>query len=159
VWLFLKYSLCNTTTPLISIQTVESNEWPPKKGTTMLVNVTGVLSKEVTAGTWTETIHVSGFPLPPTSGDLSEVKPLPWEKGEIEFDLTSDIPSSAPSASYDVQIKAVDQDKAQIFCVDLTFNLGLLQDAETDSMKTLLPRPPHSAKKKAIDCWKIRKCK
>jgi len=118
----VKYTLCGSK-PLITITSVDSNEWPPKKGTDMNVTVTGSLSKEITKGTYTINVKISGFPLPPSSGDVGAIKPLPWTEGEIDFDLVTPIPAESPSGSYNVKITAIDQDKEEIFCVDMTFSL------------------------------------
>jgi len=117
------YTLCNKGTPLINITKVDANEWPPKKGTDLNVTIDGVLSKEVDKGQYTEQIKISGFPLPPSTGNIGEIKPLPWLKGEIDFELSTPIASSTPSCSYNVHISAADQDKAEIFCVDMAFKL------------------------------------
>jgi len=120
----VKYTLCSKPEASLKISTVEANEWPPKKGTTLNVTVTGVLGKEVTKGTYTIKIKVSGFPLPAENGDVDTFKPLPWMTGDISFTFLTDIPAESPSGSYSIEISAVDQDNAQIFCVDLSFNLA-----------------------------------
>jgi len=124
------YTLCSKN-PDINITSVDANEWPPKKGTSLETTITGINSKDITAGTYTESIKVAGFPLPPTKGDISEVKPLPWPKGDIDFVTSTDIPASSPSAKYEVTLSAVDQDKDEIFCVVMTFSLSEMQNIPT----------------------------
>jgi len=126
----VKYTLCSKPDASLKITSVDANEWPPKKGTTLNVTVAGVLGKEVTKGTYTVKIKVSGFPLPAENGDVDTFKPLPWMTGDISFTFVTDIPAESPSGTYSIEISAVDQDNAQIFCVDLSFNLAAVSTTD-----------------------------
>jgi len=117
------YKWCGSSTDDATLSSIVSNEFPPVKGDTLSLNVTGNLTKEVTSGTYAIGITVGGFPLPDLTGNLSAFKPLPWPVGDLNFTYSQAIPSAAPSGNYNVKISAVDQDSNQIFCVSIAFAL------------------------------------
>jgi len=117
------YALCSIPSAHLKISSVSSNEWPPKKGDTLNITVTGVVDETVTSGQYSINIKIDGFPLPAITGDISTFHPLPWAKGPLQFSFLEDIPGDAPSGSYALQISAVDQSNQQLFCVDLAFKL------------------------------------
>jgi len=119
----VKYGLCNTNPSHLTILTVESDEWPPKKGEDLSVTFNGTMDETVTSGEYTVGIKFDGFPLPSSSGDINDVHPLPWNKGPIAFTFPVDFPASAPSGSYSVTVSAKEQTNTQLFCVELNFNL------------------------------------
>jgi len=120
-------NVCSQKGAHLNITNVDSNEWPPHKGDTLNITISGILDKTESKGEYTVRIKVSGFPLPPETGDIGNFHPLPWQKGNLKFSFTSEIPSSSPSGTYSVEVSAVDQDNQQIWCVDLTFRLALEQ--------------------------------
>jgi hypothetical protein len=118
-----KYTLCSAKDADVNIQNITANVWPPIKGQTLVLNVTGNNTKEVTSGTYDIKITVGGIPLPDITGNIDVFKPLPWPVGDLQFQYKQDIPSAAPSGNYVIKISAVDQNKHQIFCLSLTFAL------------------------------------
>jgi len=126
------YTLCSTSGAHLKIGTVESSEWPPKKGDNLNISFTGVLDETVTAGTYTSRITWNGFPAPPESGDINDIYPIPWVKGDLAFSFVSEIPSTSPSGSYTVQLTAVDERKEQLFCVHLSFKLNADSNSDSD---------------------------
>lgn len=118
------YKWCGSSSDDATIDSIVSNEFPPVKGDTLVLNVTGNLTKVVTAGTYKISITVSGIPLPDITGDISDFRALPWQLGELNFTYSQEIPSEAPSGSYTVKISAEDQDKKQIFCISIAFSLS-----------------------------------
>ena len=103
---------------------ITSNEWPPEKGDSLKLNVTGNNSKVVTNGMYTIKIHIDGIPFPAETGNISDFHPLPWPVGLLQFGFHQDVPSSAPTGNYALEISAVDQDKHEVFCVSLAFKVG-----------------------------------
>jgi len=144
----VKYTVCSERGAHLNLTSVEANEWPPHKGDTLNVTLAGILDKTETKGEYTVRIRVSGFPLPPETGDIAQFYPLPWLKGDLAFSFTSEIPSSSPSGSYNIEISARDQDNEQIWCVDLAFQLATaiqqvgdaiaMSHAATPKMKALI---------------------
>ena len=130
VGVVVPYKWCGKSTDDGSISSVLSNEFPPVKGDTLSLNVTGNLTKEVTSGQYTIAASVGGFPLPPLTGDIDAFRSLPWPVGSLNFTYSQSIPSAAPSGKYDVKISAVDQDKTQIFCISISFTLSAADDEE-----------------------------
>jgi len=118
------YSLCSSAGAHLKIVNVTSTEWPPKKGDTMTVTFDGIIDETVTAGTWAASGKWDGFPLPSSNGNIDTFYPLPWPKGPLTFSFPEPIPSESPSGSYTIKLSAVDQDKQQLFCVDLAFKLN-----------------------------------
>ena len=134
------YKSCGSSTDDATLTSIVSNEFPPVKGDNLSLNVTGNLTKNVTAGQYTIAITVGGFPLPDLTGDISSFRALPWPVGELNFTYSQDIPSAAPSGSYVVKISAVDQDSDQIFCISIAFSLKA-QAAGDDSLPPLQQQP------------------
>jgi len=128
------FKLCSSKPELIIDPPVVANEWPPTKGDTMMINVTGQLSKTLTSGEYSIVIQWDGIKLPAITGDINEFAPLPWDMGNITLHINQDVPSDSPAGSYVLTISATDQDSMQIFCVVVSFNL-------LDSLA--LPIPPH----------------
>ena len=133
------YKWCGASTDDATLDSIVSNEFPPVKGDTLTLNVTGNLTKEVTSGTYTISVTVSGFPLPDITGDISAFRAVPWPVGELNFTYSQAIPSAAPSGSYTVKISAVDQDSNEIFCINIAFSLKA-QLEEEDESPLLLPQ-------------------
>jgi len=117
------YKWCGKAGDDATITSITSNEFPPVKGDVLSLNVTGNLSKEVTDGKYTIAASVGGFPLPDIDGPISLFRSLPWSTGELNFTYSQLIPAAAPSGSYSVKISAVDQNKTQIFCISIAFQL------------------------------------
>lgn len=121
------YKWCGSSSDDATLTSIVSNEFPPVKGDTLSLNVTGNLSKEVTSGQYTIAITVGGFPLPDLTGDIDSFRPLPWPVGDLNFTYSQGIPSAAPSGNYNVKISAVDQDSTQIFCISISFTLKAVE--------------------------------
>jgi len=118
------YKWCGSSSDDATVDSIVSNEFPPNKGDTLQLNVTGNLSKEVTAGTYAIAIVVDGIvPLPTENGSISEFRDLPWPVGQLNFSYSRVIPTGAPSGSYVVRISAIDQDWTEIFCISVSFPL------------------------------------
>ena len=117
------FKWCGSSSDDATISSIVSNEFPPIKGDTLSLNVTGNLSKEVTSGTYAIGVTVGGISLPELTGDISAFLPLPWPTGPLNFTYAQTIPDIAPSGNYVVKISAVDQDGVQIFCISIAFAL------------------------------------
>ena len=120
----IPFTSCGSSSDDGTISSIVGNEFPPVKGDTLQLNVTGNLTKEVTSGTYTIKITVDGFPLTGPTGSVSDFRPLPWPVGDLNFTYSESIPSVAPSGSYVISISAVDQDSDEIFCISLSFDLS-----------------------------------
>ena len=120
----IPYTSCASSTAHLNISSVSANVWPPVIDHTFSVNISGTLDKPITAGKWSISIHVGGFPLPSLSGDLSDFHALPWAKGAFTASASHNIPSLAPSGSYKVEMSGEDQDSEQVFCADASFKMS-----------------------------------
>jgi hypothetical protein len=98
--------------------------WPPAIGQDLSLNITGLLDKTETDGTWTVDAKVDGIPIPTIGGDISTFKSTPWNKGAFELTYTVTIPEVAPSGSYSARVSAKDQDSEEIFCATLSFSMA-----------------------------------
>jgi len=114
----------------VNITDLEANVWPPQKGKDLIVNITGVNSKNITSGTYEIAIKCDGIPLPSIDGDIDTFHALPWLVGNLSFTWTQAIPSAAPSGKYTLKVSAVDQDKHGIFC--LTVQTTIKSEAEAE---------------------------
>jgi len=122
------FKSCASASADANISSITADVWPPQKGADLDLNVTGTNSKNITSGTYTIEIKVSGIPLPPITGSIADFRPLPWPIGHLAFGFSENIPGAAPSGSYTLKISAVDQDKDEIFCINLAFTLSAEQD-------------------------------
>jgi len=127
------YDLCSSSQAHIVISSITSNEWPPVKGDTLNLTVSGTVDEDVTSGTYSINIKLDGFPLPAITGNIDEFHPLPWTKGPLTFSFPEPIPDGAPGGTYNLQVSAVDQNKGQLFCVSLNFKLPLATTTATDA--------------------------
>jgi len=132
------YDLCSSSTAHLKINSVTDNEWPPVKGDTLNITVSGVVDEDVTSGEYTIAIKLDGFPLPDINGDIADFHPLPWSKGPLQFSFPEAIPSSAPGGTYNIEISAVDQNKAQLFCVSINFKLSLSSENGLNEAVTMI---------------------
>jgi len=114
-----EWKSCATPTYDVTITNITANEWPPAKGSDLVLNITGTNTKNITSGDYIIQLKVDGIPLPNIDGDIDTFKPLPWPVGNLSFTYSQEIPESAPSGTYTIHISAVDQDKKGIFCITL----------------------------------------
>jgi len=134
----IPYDLCSSPTAHLKINSVTDNEWPPVKGDTLNITVSGVVDEDVTSGEYTIAIKLDGFPLPDINGDIADFHPLPWMTGPLTFSFPEPIPSSAPGGTYNIQISAVDQNKSQLFCVSINFKLSLSSENGLNEAVTMI---------------------
>jgi len=119
-----EYKSCATPSYDVTITNITADVWPPEKGKDLILNITGVNSKNITAGDYTIQIKVDGIPLPSVNGNIDTFHPLPWPAGNLSFSYSQEIPASAPSGQYALHISALDQDKTGIFCITLNFKIS-----------------------------------
>ena len=118
------YKWCGRTGYDATIDSIVGNEFPPQKGDTLNLNVTGNLSKAVTDGTYNVSVVIDNLiSLPLQTGNVSDFHPLPWPVDELNFTYSKTIPDGAPPGSYVVKIQAEDQDDTGIFCIQVSFTL------------------------------------
>jgi len=142
------FTSCSSSSAHLQITSVNSDAWPPSKGDNLNISFVGNVDESVTAGEYTVKISWNGFPLPADTGDINDVHPLPWNKGPLAFSFIQEIPSESPSGSYTCQLSAVDQSKAELFCVHLSFKLALSD--EKQQFPTLRPVKTHSQQEPRI---------
>lgn len=119
------FKACSSSSHL-ALQTVTADVWPPAKGATLSLNVTGNLDEPVSSGKYQVTVKLDGIKLPiDISGSISDFKPLPWANGTLSFTYSQDIPASTPGGSYLVQINAQDQAGADLICLQIAFKESL----------------------------------
>ena len=80
------YKSCASSSSHLTLTSLTANEWPPVTSSWFNVTVNGTLDEDVTSGSWSASGSFDGFPLPSSSGDISQFKPLPWPSGPIQFD-------------------------------------------------------------------------
>ena len=118
------YTSCASATAHLNVTSVTSNIWPPEIDKPFTVNLTGLLNKAISAGSWTASIKVGIIPFPKISGNIDDFAPLPWAKGPFTPSYSTTVPSIAPSGSYQATITAEDQDSEQLFCAELSFKMS-----------------------------------
>ena len=116
------FKSCGSSSDDGTIDSIDANAYPPVIGQTLQLNITGNLTREVTAGCYTVMITIDGFPVTGPTGNVSDFHPLPWPVGQLNITYSYLIPSAAPSGSYAIGISALDQDIDEILCISLSFN-------------------------------------
>ena len=79
------YTSCSTSSTHLNVTSITANAYPPVKGSWFNVSVNGTLDEEVSSGKWSASGSFDGFPLPSSSGDISQFLPTPWQQGDIQF--------------------------------------------------------------------------
>lgn len=116
------FKSCGSSGDDATIYAISSNEFPPTPGDTLYLNITGNLTKQVTAGTYNISIVINGvFPLPVEYGDNSDFHALPWPVGQVNFTFSKVVSKAAGPGSYSVKIQAADQDGTEVFCLTVVF--------------------------------------
>jgi len=135
------YKVCSTAVAHLKIFDVETNVWPPVSGQTLEVNMTGSVDETVTSGIYEIDVALDGISIPPINGDISAFKPVPWDQGNITMSFPQDIPGGILSGTTcSLKISAVDQNKQQLFCVEMSFTFGSSSD-EMHIMPVSINRP------------------
>ena len=114
---------CTTWTDQLSIEKVEANLWPPKRNQLLTVTVSGQAKESFIYGDYIKTIVYRGYSLPPITGPLNDLGiTLPAHPGPLKMTIfNSTIPEVAPAGTYDVYVKAHEQDHAEILCVKISW--------------------------------------
>ena len=94
------YTLCSTAATHINISSLTANEFPPVKGSSFNLTVNGTLDEAVTSGQWSASGSYDGFPLPSSSGDVSQFKATPWPAGDIQLMYGIDVRSALDNTAY-----------------------------------------------------------
>jgi len=118
------YKLCSTAAAHLNISSLTANEYPPVKSSSFNLTVNATVDEDVSSGQWSASGSFDGFPLPSSSGDISQFKPTPWTQGPIAFTDGFDVSSSYPSGSYVIQLSASDQNQSLLFCLSISFSLS-----------------------------------
>jgi len=121
----IPYKDCGS--PLLKITSLDGT-YPFKKGVDLVINVNGTLLKDITAGVFTLDVKLFGVKVFGQTGDLclwSKTFTCPAGKGDHTISVTQAIPAISPSGQYDIVLKATDQDKQPILCIDVLTNISL----------------------------------
>lgn len=121
------YTDCSGGNAHVKISSITANPFPPVKGQDITISAVGALDEQVTAATYSLVVTYLGIQLLSQTGDLCHLSPsftCPQNAGAIAVNDTVNIPSIAPSGSYDIHINASDQNNQQLLCVDVAVNIN-----------------------------------
>jgi len=149
-----QWKTCATPAYDVDITNITSNVWPPEKGKDLILNITGINSKNVTSGDYVIQIKVDSIPLPNIDGNIDTFHPLPWPTGNLTFTYTQEIPAAAPSGQYNIHISAVDQDKKGLFCLTLDVKITSAEEEEGGVKGGLLSSIVHGANVAKSSLWR-----
>jgi len=142
------FSICASGKLLFQIANVSANEWPPKKGTDLVVLFDGTVLENVTDGHYEISVTWETLPVYDEKGDITALllnQSLPITNGTFcylskEVELGSDI----PDGSYVVKVQAWDVNNSVFTCFEVKFKFAdLLHSPElpTPTPVTPLPHP------------------
>jgi len=134
----IPYNDCNESGH-VKILNVTANNWPPVKGSNLILNVTGNADEKVTSGTYNLQVTYYGITIINQNGDLSTFIQLPAGPGIVNISYSEDLPSSAPSGPYVVTISTLDQNSQNLLCLQVQFSLSL--EGEEGIRPLPLPKP------------------
>lgn len=121
----IPWTNCSTWTDQLLVESVTVNKWPPTRNAQLSVFVDGVAKESLIYGQYNKTIVYRGYALPSIFGSLDDLGvQLPIHPGPVQWVIwNTTIPEVAPIGNYDLIIKAREQDQAEIFCIQLSFEL------------------------------------
>jgi len=118
------YTNCGKPGDLVTVESISSTIWPPALGETGTVLVNLLVNQEITNGTATVVVSLDGFPVLNNQAPISQFLTLPVAQGPASLSHDITLPSSSPiHGSINVQLSAVNQDNAELFCVGLAFTI------------------------------------
>jgi len=121
----IPYTTCDDgAAHLLSVTTIGSTLFPPKAGKELSLAAVGTTSSDITGGSYSVTVSLSGFPIVTQSGKLSEIATLPFVAGTPRTLIKNGtIPSFLPAGDYDLQLTGVDQNGKNLGCVDVQWKV------------------------------------
>ncbi|KAK5583093.1 hypothetical protein RB653_004683 [Dictyostelium firmibasis] len=120
------WSNCGTAADKFQITSVVLDPPTPVKGQPITISASGDLDETVTGGTVSVKVKYGFITLINKSeGICSSQDPLscPIAAGPYSKTITETIPADAPSGKYTGNVVIVDQNNAEIACVDVDINL------------------------------------
>jgi len=123
----IPFTDCSGGTSHAKVSTITANPYPPVKGQDITIAVTGALDEEITASQYTINVTYLGINLLTKTGDLCQLSPsfqCPHAAGPISVSDTLNIPSIAPSGTYDINIGANDQNGQVLLCVQVSVSIN-----------------------------------
>jgi len=113
------WSNCGNSGDVYQVSDVVIFPYPPQKGQ-LIISVLGVSSGNVTGGSIRITASYWIFTVLNQTSSLCTQVACPVHAGSSPVVITSSIPSSAASGTYDVNAKATDQNGNRLICVDFS---------------------------------------
>lgn len=109
----------------MSVDTVNADIWPPVRNGPLLVSVGGMAKESLIYGRYNKTMVYRGYALPSIFGSLTDLGvELPIHRGPVTWVIwNATIPEVAPVGNYELFIRAIEQDEAEIFCIKVGFEL------------------------------------
>ena len=114
---------CTPAGALASNVQVTMDPSSPVIGGDYSLTITFDLAQEVTAGSITYDVSMSGFPVSNTKDDLCTDVGCPLPAGANKLVSTGTVPDSVPHGSYDTKMTTADADGNTIYCIDLQFTV------------------------------------
>jgi len=120
------FSLCSSGKVLFQIANVTSNEWPPKKGTDLVVLFDGVVLENVTDGHYEISVTWETLPVYDEKGDITALllnQSLPISNGTFCYlEKAVELKSIIPDGSYVVKVEAWDTQNNVFTCFEVKFH-------------------------------------
>jgi len=127
------YTNCGTSGDKATIKSITADPFPPVKGADITVDVSGTLQVTVDRGSHYEIdVSFDGIQLLQKTGDLCDLSPdkfkCPVAAGPLDISDTLNIPSIAPSGTYDIKVIAKDQAGEELLCVSIELDLSVAEE-------------------------------
>eukprot|EP01121_Diplochlamys_sp_Union-15-3_P009592 TRINITY_DN2615_c0_g1_i1.p1 TRINITY_DN2615_c0_g1~~TRINITY_DN2615_c0_g1_i1.p1 ORF type:complete len:146 (-),score=32.73 TRINITY_DN2615_c0_g1_i1:98-535(-) len=117
---------CGTSSDHFQPTNVVMSPYPAVAGTNVTTHATGAQDETVTGGSWTTTVYLGVLPVETYKGPACELIPgcpCPCKSGHYTTSLTLAVPSFALTDTYTGKFTAVDQNGAQLVCIEYTFDI------------------------------------
>jgi len=123
------FSSCGALADLFHIQSIDATPLPPQAGKHITFKTTGTLTRTVGIGSKISVkVSYDGFSQTFNfdlckEGSIFGIKRCPIRPGRIMLNGGFTLPSFVPSGTVSLEIKAYDQNNAELVCLDGKFNV------------------------------------
>jgi len=144
----VSYDTCGSGPFLFKIANVTANEWPPKKGTDLIVLFDGTVLENVTDGRYEISVTWETLPVYDEKGDISALllnQTLPISNGTFVYlEKNVELKSEIPDGSYVVKVQAWDVNNKGFTCFEVKFKFAVELQPQHPTPATPHPVPVHA---------------
>jgi len=100
--------------------------WPPARGKSAIITAKGNLKSQITSGTYEIDVTFDGLSVLKSTGDICKFAPevtCPTAPGALTLSHSLAVPLLAPSGTYAITAKGLQQDGKTVFCLNSSFKL------------------------------------